>query len=108
MFSFLHKTSSLLVTLYLLFGTNFVNSREIYEIHEDHNLKTPRVRDYECEYCAFNDGENYWCLGVDFTFNAGWEITQAYDDTNEISTYDIKLLFYVQPDFEIHPDFTLV
>jgi len=58
-----------------------VISKESYTVTEDHNLKTPRVRDYACKSCVFNDGDNYWCFDSDFTVNAGWDFVQDYVDT---------------------------
>ena len=48
-------------------------TKEKFTVTEDLNLKTPRVKAYQCTKCIFNDGANYMCIDTDFTVNSGWE-----------------------------------
>ena len=83
------KDQLLIVFLTALTYQQVVVAKESYTVTEDHNLKTPRVRDYACKACVFDDGDNHWCIESDFTVNAGWEFVQDYVDTEETPSYDL-------------------
>ena len=78
-------------------------ARKTYLLKSPENLQAaPRVRDYDCTKCLYQDDNNKWCLDLQMNLRIGWEWFQ--EQTDNVS-YRWRLDFYQKQDWSFHPEF---
>lgn len=72
-------------------------------------LRAPRVKAYDCEWCASFTDENYMCLDTQTQLQVGWEYEQDYalDSALNKRQWTIRGNLYTEQSGTIHPELNL-